>query len=49
MYSFSTDAYKDKSNFKSGYNVSTHGGKKTDIDALEWAIEGEKMEQVKFC
>ena len=37
------DAYKDQSNFKSGYNVSTHGGKKkTDIDALEWAIEGEK-------
>ena len=36
------DAYKDHNNFKSGYNVSTHGGKKTDIDVLEWAISGEK-------
>ena len=37
------DAYKDNSNVKSGYNVSTHGGKKkTNIDALQWAIEGEK-------
>ena len=36
------DAYKDPKNVKSGYNVSTHGGKKTDIDALEWAIQGEK-------
>ena len=37
------DAYKDYNNAKSGYNVSTHGGrKKTNIDALEWAIEGEK-------
>ncbi len=37
------DAYKDSDNKKSGYNVSTHGGKKkTKIDALDWAIEGEK-------
>ena len=37
------DAYKDHNNTKSGYNVSTHGGrKKTNIDALEWAIQGEK-------
>ena len=36
------DAYKDNNNSKSGYNVSTHGGKKTDIDAVEWAIKGEK-------
>ena len=26
-----SDAYKDQSNFKSGYNVSTHGGKKKQI------------------
>ena len=38
------DAYKDISNKKSGYNVSTHGGqKKTDLDALEWAIYGVKL------
>ena len=37
------DAYKDLTNKKSGYSVSTHGGKKkTNIDALDWAIEGEK-------
>ena len=37
------DAYKDRNNLKSGYNVSTHGGKKkTDVDALEWAIFAEK-------
>ena len=38
----SIDAYRDKTNIKSGYYVSTHGGKKkTNIDALEWARKGE--------
>ena len=25
------DAYKDRNNFKSGYNVSTHGGKRQTL------------------
>ena len=38
------DAYKDANNKKSGYNVSTHGGKqKTELDALEWAVLGVKL------
>ena len=38
------DVYKDTNNKKSGYNVSTHGGKiKTELDALEWAIKGVKL------
>ena len=37
------DAYKEKNNTRSGYNVSTHGGtQKTNIDALDWAIIGQK-------
>ena len=37
------DAFKDRKNKKSGYSVSTNGGrKKTNIDALDWALFGEK-------
>ena len=37
------DAFKDDKNKKSGYSVSTNGGrKKTNIDALDWALFGEK-------
>ncbi len=37
------DAFKDGKNKKSGYSVSTNGGrKKTNIDALDWALFGEK-------
>ena len=37
------DAFKDDKNKKSGYSVSTNGGrKKTNIDALDWAVFGEK-------
>ena len=35
------DAYKDINNKKSGYSIASHGGKrKTDKDALEWALYG---------
>ena len=35
------DAYKDIRNKKSGYSIATHGGKKkTDKDALDWAVNG---------
>ena len=33
----------ENSKMKSGYEVTTHGGrKKTNLDALDWAIKGEK-------
>ena len=35
------DAFKDLNNKKSGYSIASHGGKrKTDKDALEWALYG---------
>ncbi len=35
------DAFKDLKNNKSGYSIASHGGKrKTDKDALEWALYG---------
>ena len=35
------DAFKDINNKKSGYSVASHGGKKkTNKDALEWAVHG---------
>lgn len=37
------DAFKDANNKRSGYCVSTNGGrKKTNIDVLDWALLGEK-------